>query len=1531
MLEVTEMGRSVLPPVSSTQPSPPSSSNSSSSLGTSSSSEEEDDEEEDRTFSSLSTPSQNLSNLIHTRRKKRLPPHPINQENDWVRMSSSQQPPSLPSSPADACCFSSSSPLGSLSHSSCPFLKASTPSLFFPPPPLPFHPSQPYPPHPPPSDQQQHEKHYCCSHLLSSTSSLNFPHSLAFIRPLLHSRCLSDPPPRSPPPPYCPVILHSLSSSSSSTSRCSSFFPSSSSSHISSVQRDPPLRPPPIHLPPSYNVVSHERKKKKKKEKVKGQEEEQGHPLFHSSSSSSSSPSFSDDSGSSSVIKKSDPFLPSSSSSSSSSSSWCFRPSPNALSSTTLPLQSSSSSGQTRCSSSSSSFLDKTRGREKESEKNSSSSSFLVHQEVLPREEREAERYGEKTSVCPSSSSSSLPSSLSVSQIQKDCFESSSHKEKGEGENSLFSSVGGGEILPDREKEEEEGRKKSLLLQGQLGRSTEGLHLGQDAKKEKEEEEENSLRDEEISELKQLADILHYLSHSVRSRIGALSSIAKKERRGVGKQEKHSPPKKDHDLPSPRRIVMKYSLKAGLLFSSSFSFFPSTPLSRESVSSSLSSSTLASPRGSRCTSLSQVNFPSSSSSCCLRQKSDCSEERALSILPFLYGVRMSRKTLELSRKTMKVLSCLSRYLQLTSPVSSSSSSSSFLSSELATTMQRRRRRNRRPFLLSPPLRSISAINADDRQKHLGEEEDLHFTSQEEEDDVFTGSKERGEDEEEEDVETEGEEERDDEEEEEEEKFHGTEEVWPKEDACSPPDCTPGLYPEIECTDTPKSSSWLDSSRREGTSSSRTIVSKEKRTRGSVDAPERSRRNSHPRSQSTCCFCTSCCLRKESEEAALHNLSKRKNLVTRRRSSQVATCSALMKQEEREGGRRREEDEDIHPSRRRGGGGVQTVHDRGHVPGIKRSMTDLRGKDKRKKEEKEKEKQESERDEDGTDRRKRGGTQQEEEEVESSPDRVYRHLEGSRKMKRDRYVIEKSSRRKETAETFSYSSPSYSYKSSAYIRGHRQGNRRGSSRCEDLRSSESDVKKKQQQARGRVTLREEEKEEMEGGDWIPNMKEKKGKKISGVRRSDEEIKREEEFLRGLALCLPYLSLEDRVGGVALASKACLQVVWSAPIHFADFSSSSSSSSSSSDRRTPSAISSSSSPYSSYRHGFSFYGGGVVPTDSPSSQRSYLLPHHISDSSGLLSVPSSSSFSRQSIVASCSPISPPSAWGSPAISSSVDVDINSTHQYHSRFSPHETGIGQDHPLSSSSSSLCPLPSSPVSSSSLSLQRDPASPRLLRLHPQHQPPSSSEVSPLNTNTDQNFPPSSIPPSNHHLLSLTSSSSTSSSTAHPADPSTPSAISIIQVASNTSFTPPSSSSLALLPSSSPPPPFPPCGCAPPPPRFHHEIDGEQLLMLPLFTKRIAPRLTRLQALGACVQAVPLISCLGLPLRRLKLDRVQPTQQLHILHAWICAASRRSPRLSSLTVLCEASCTPNILRASPSSRSYACCFCSSCFCPSSS
>lgn len=53
------------------------------------------------------------------------------------------------------------------------------------------------------------------------------------------------------------------------------------------------------------------------------------------------------------------------------------------------------------------------------------------------------------------------------------------------------------------------------------------------------------------------------------------------------------------------------------------------------------------------------------------------------------------------------------------------------------------------------------------------------------------------------------------------------------------------------------------------------------------------------------------------------------------------------------------------------------------------------------------------------------------------------------------------------------------------------------------------------------------------------------------------------------------------------------------------------------------------------------------------------------------------------------------------------------------------------------------------------------------------------------------------------------------------------------------------------------------------------------------------------------------------------------LLFVFLAIAGRRSPRLSSLTVLCEASAAPNILRPSPSSRSYSCCFCCSCFCPS--
>ncbi|EPR57228.1 hypothetical protein TGDOM2_267760 [Toxoplasma gondii GAB2-2007-GAL-DOM2] len=282
---------------------------------------------------------------------------------------------------------------------------------------------------------------------------------------------------------------------------------------------------------------------------------------------------------------------------------------------------------------------------------------------------------------------------------------------------------------------------------------------------------------------------------------------------------------------------------------------------------------------------------------------------------------------------------------------------------------------------------------------------------------------------------------------------------------------------------------------------------------------------------------------------------------------------------------------------------------------------------------------------------------------------------------------------------------------------------------------------------------------------------------------------EQFLRALALCLPYLSLEDRIGGVALASKACLQVVWSAPIHSADFCASG--------RKT-----------------------------SP-QQRSLLCPYM-----------------------HCSPRQTPqvasSLLGPPPASACLHFD------------------------------RCTAPNAPAQSLRTETSRLPC----------------------------------CPSSRSSSSSLASSSSSSSSSAaafeHRRVSGSACALARLDGVQTSRLETRASSPL---------------------PHVVHEIDGEHLLMLPLFLRRLAPRLTRLQALAACAASVPLISCLGVTLRRLMIDKVQAPQQLHIVHAWICAACRRCPRLSSLSLICDPTGSPCVFAASPS-RSSLCCFCCSCFCP---
>nr|CCA30165.1 hypothetical protein, conserved [Neospora caninum Liverpool]CEL71280.1 TPA: hypothetical protein, conserved [Neospora caninum Liverpool] len=227
---------------------------------------------------------------------------------------------------------------------------------------------------------------------------------------------------------------------------------------------------------------------------------------------------------------------------------------------------------------------------------------------------------------------------------------------------------------------------------------------------------------------------------------------------------------------------------------------------------------------------------------------------------------------------------------------------------------------------------------------------------------------------------------------------------------------------------------------------------------------------------------------------------------------------------------------------------------------------------------------------------------------------------------------------------------------------------------------------------------------------------------------------EQFLRALALCLPYLSLEDRIGGVALASKACLQVVWSAPIHSADFCAG---------RKTRPQLRPHASPLCTHLtspHCAPRPAAPPPPPQGPSSAASDCLrrdwPRPVAGAHGRARA--------ETVLDSC-------------CQASADGRVDA--------------LGEARALSDS-------------------------------RPSREEPARQD-----------------------------------------DPAH--------------------------------------AC----PQVLHEIDGEQLLMLPLFARRLAPRLTRLQALSACAASVPLISCLGATLRRLTVDKVQAPQQLHILHAWICAA----------------------------------------------
>ncbi|PFH31503.1 hypothetical protein BESB_029380 [Besnoitia besnoiti] len=323
------------------------------------------------------------------------------------------------------------------------------------------------------------------------------------------------------------------------------------------------------------------------------------------------------------------------------------------------------------------------------------------------------------------------------------------------------------------------------------------------------------------------------------------------------------------------------------------------------------------------------------------------------------------------------------------------------------------------------------------------------------------------------------------------------------------------------------------------------------------------------------------------------------------------------------------------------------------------------------------------------------------------------------------------------------------------------------------------------------------------------------------RAEEESEQTiqtETFLRALALCLPYLSLQDRVGGVALASKACLQVVWSAPIHSADFCASG--------RKTH-------------------------------LQRRPTTTH---------SPPVASRFSSS---ASLPRLAQPASACAPSVSDGGGAAPGSVQG--------PQGVGGP---AARRSDLGGASARPSSSSSVSTRSDRSA---------AQPPQAPCPAPRACLRQDRLDSAS------RAWSSSSSGSQEGETggrgawagAGPAAP-------LVE----------------------------------PLPHLLHEIDGEQLLMLPLFARRLAPRLTRLQSLSACAASVPLISCLGATLRRLTVDKAQPAQQLHILHAWICAASRRCPRLASLSLFCDATVGSPCILAPSASRASLCCFCCSCFCP---